>query len=208
MVFVILCILSVIFLFFITITLLKMRETWIYETTRKPLSQKYRDIQGEFRGLISPLERDNIINGTTKQRLTTIATNFFVFQPLNEDNITRLVLVADSCKGIFEQCLQVNSEYPDQLPEVFQRFIDSIPISARDFDADFYDYVLPDAFEALSFSIQTLSKNPLYEEINEKVDDEDNEEFDIFKEQARKEKQEQLLKSKTQNPNKKVNNEN
>lgn len=194
MIFIILCILSVIFFFFITITVLKMRETWIYETKSKPLSQKFRNIQAAFRKQVLPLEGDDIINASTKQRLTTIATNFFVFQTLNEDNIARLLFIVESCKGVFEQCLQANANYPDQLPEVFEQFMDYIPVSARDFDADFYDYSLPQALETLTFSIQKLSKKSFIDdEVLNNNDDE--EEFDIFKEQARVERQKQLLEN-------------
>mgnify|MGYP000442252436 CR=1 FL=1 len=171
MVFIVTCILSVIFVFIIGLTLLQMRTAWLTEMKNKSLNQQFREIQSDFRELVLPLYTDNIINVMTKQRLTTIATNFFVFQPISEPNIERLLLTVESCRSAFSQCRLANAQYPEQFPPLFEQFVNSIPTSARDFNAHFYNITLPSVLEKFTHSLDALSEVIEQEDdMNEELD--------------------------------------
>lgn len=200
MILILLCILVVVFIFFITVTLLKMREAWVYETKKKPLHQQFRNIQKSYKDIVLPLYTNDLINSTEKQKLSSLVSNFFVFQPLNDANIDYLVFTVESCKTAFEQCIIANTQYPDQLPAILERLINFIPSGARDFDSEFYHSSFPRALETLAASIQKLSKKPVVE-TRKSIDEE---EFEIFKERSRREKQRQLLEEKAPTESKNV----
>jgi len=174
-----------------------MREAWLYETKKKPLHQQFRNIQSSYKEIVLPLYTHDVINLAEKQKLNALVSNFFVFQTLNESNIEYLLFTVESCKTAFEQCLIANEQYPDQFPPIFEKLINFIPSGARDFDSEFYHSAFPRALESLAASIQKLSIKP-----PDKVGmDMDDEEFEIFKERKRREKQRQLLEGNFQAQN-------
>lgn len=172
-----------------------MRDAWVFETKKKPLHQQFRNIQSSYKELVLPLYTNDVINSTEKQKLNSLVSNFFVFQTLNESNVEYLLFTIDSCKTAFEQCLIANTQYPEEFPSILEKFMNFIPSGARNFDFEFYHSSFPRALESLAASIQKLAVKPVVKERK----DFDDEEFEIFKEQARQEKQRQLLENSTVN---------
>lgn len=147
-----------------------MRDAKKLAAKNKSLNKEVRDIQAGFKETVLPLYTENIVNNTSKQRLTSIATNFFVYQSVNEHNIGRLISTLSSCSYTFDQCLISNVEYPDQFPELFDRFILSIPVSARDFSSHFYDSTLPTILDNFNVALDELSEISEIEEDNDVPD--------------------------------------
>ena len=169
----------------------------MYETKKKPLNQQFRNIQSSYKEIVLPLYTHDVINLPQKQKLHSLVSNFFVFQSLNESNIDYLLFTVESCKTTFEQCLIANEQYPEQFPPILEKLINFIPSGARDFDFEFYHSSFPMALESLAASIQKLSTKP-----PDKVGmDFDDEEFEIFKERKRREKQRKLLEGNNQHQN-------
>ncbi len=141
----------------IGVALVRIQEARALEAKNKSLNQRVREIQSAFRELVHPLYTDNIANVMSKQRLTSIASNFFVFQTVSEVNIERFLQTFESCRQVFDQCKLANTQNPEQFPKVFERLIDSIPTSARDFNANFYNVALPTIFEDFASNVEKLS---------------------------------------------------
>jgi hypothetical protein len=150
-------IVSIIFTLMIGLALVRLQEARKIEAKNKSMNKQVRDIQASFRELVAPLYTDNIVNVMSRQRLTSIVTNFFVFQPVSEENIERLLHIVESCRGVFDKCRIENTQYPEEFPGVFDKFIQSIPISARDFKVNFYNVALPTILEEFVYSLDTLS---------------------------------------------------
>ncbi|PQJ52957.1 hypothetical protein [Psychrosphaera saromensis] len=157
MTFIVSFIVSIVFTLMIGLALVRIQEARKIEAKNKSMNKQVRDIQADFRELVAPLYTDNIVNVMSRQRLTSIVSNFFVFQPVSEQNIERLLHIVESCRGVFDKCRIDNSQYPEEFPDVFDKFIQSIPISARDFKVNFYNIALPTILEEFVYSLDTLS---------------------------------------------------
>lgn len=157
MTFIISCFISIVFILMIGLALVRIQEAKAIEAKNKSMNKQVRDIQASFRELVAPLYTDNIVNVMSRQRLVSIVTNFFVFQPVSEENIERLLHIVESCRGVFDKCRIDNTQYPEKFPVVFDKFIQSIPISARDFKVNFYNIALPTILEEFVYSLDTLS---------------------------------------------------
>jgi hypothetical protein len=128
---------------------------WTEAQRKKQKEQKKQAIvlqistmKENFKLAINQLVADRVLSKRGQESIYRIANNFFVFQPVNEDNIYY-------CEQVLERVVkalpQVNLEASnlERAQGVASIFVQALPASASGFTAHFYRHRLPELIAQL-----------------------------------------------------------
>ena len=120
------------------------------------LGEQARKIQTFFREQSAKLSNEGLVSPQIRHKYSSLASNFFVFQSINESNLTYLQSLTDLFVGLIE--LIDNTPDSEQLVEHIEATAHKIPAQARDFSAHFYANVAPKLISELIHNIKSLEQ--------------------------------------------------
>jgi len=123
---------------------------------QRSLLEESRELQHEFKLQVQFLFDAEIIDRLQKQRFTYLATNFFVFQTINDKNITNLMTMTKYFTDITTKAMNV--EMSEQLISVFSQAAAIIPTGATGFTQSFYSVNVAKMILDLNQNVDRLMK--------------------------------------------------
>lgn len=162
MLYVVGAILTVIILFIIGVSYSQMQDSKKQEEKQSSLNEQVRQIQNSFREQASKLSNEGLVTPQVRHKYTSIASNFFVFQSINESNLIYLQSLTD----MFSTLMEVINNTPEseELINHLEQTAHKIPAQARDFTAHFYANVAPKLIAELMKNIEAIGQAPDEEE--------------------------------------------
>lgn len=155
-------ILLVIFILIFAVTFSQLHEKKLQQERLYAMSEKARRYKNAFKDQADKLAGLGLATPQIKHKYTSLANNFFVFQSINDANLTFLKSLTD----MFDKLMETISNTPvsDDLIRVIEETAEKIPVSARDFTSSFYANTAP---KLISDLISTIEAIPAEEEIEE-----------------------------------------
>lgn len=157
-------ILAVIILFIIGVSYSQVQDNKKQEEKQMSLNEQVRQIQNSFREQANKLSNEGLVTPQVRHKYTSIASNFFVFQSINESNLLYLQSLTD----MFSTLMEVinNTAESEELINHLEETANKIPAQARDFTAHFYANVAPRLISELMKNIEALNQDPEEEGVN------------------------------------------
>lgn len=148
------------------VSYLQMQDNKKHKAKIASMSEQSKKYQNQFKEQANKLVELELASTSTKQKFNLLSTNFFVFQTINESNLSYL----ESLLTLFSNLIELISHTPasDQLKEAIELSANKIPISAVDFSTSFYATKVPLILAELRKSVEGLA------EIQEIDDEEQN----------------------------------
>lgn len=142
------------------------------------LNSTVRDIQHRFRDVVVGLFQKQIIDIHAKQKLLSLANNYFIYQTINQVNISHLVDITDTFMNTIAERTETEHCNDERLAELLATLADHIPTSTRSFNAEYYlNYVpgliyefsekvheMPDSGDANEATLEEEDASPLSNE--------------------------------------------
>ena len=114
----------------------------VQENTQS-LTNRVRQIQDGFKERVLVLVDAGLIDTQQRQKITAIANNFFVFQSINEENIFRLIELAESFIQGANSHPSLIEQSDERLSELLATLAAHLPQDPRDFSENYYANTLP-----------------------------------------------------------------
>lgn len=156
MLFVVGAILVVIVLFIIGVSYSQMQDNKKQEEKLLSLNEQARQIQNSFREQATKLSNEGLVTPQVRHKYSSISSNFFVFQSINESNLLYLQSLTDMFSTLME--LINNTPESEELINYLEETAHKIPAQARDFSAHFYANLAPKLIAELMKNIESLSE--------------------------------------------------
>ena len=155
-------ILTVIILFIIGVSYSQVQDSKKQEEKQMSLNEQVRQIQNSFREQANKLSNEGLVTPQVRHKYTSIASNFFVFQSINESNLLYLQSLTD----MFSTLMEVinNTAESEELINYLEETASKIPSQARDFTAHFYANQAPRLISELMKNIEAIGQDPEEEE--------------------------------------------
>ena len=176
-------IIVVLILFIIGVTYSYMQDSKKNAEKQSSLNEQARHIQSLFKEQADKLTNDGLVSPQVRHKYSSLSSNFFVFQTINETNLTFLQSLTD----IFSTIMEVISSTPEseELINQIEATAQKIPTQARDFSTNFYANIAPKLLAELLNGVQSLNQ-----ETDELEDEEEETESDEGAEDSAPEQEE------------------
>ena len=148
LVFVVIAVLFAAAVFIVANLIAKQKKQKALAAQRARFNEQVREIQSTFKIKLDSLLELEVIEKKEKQRIYTIANNFFVFQPVNELNLKQLNQLLDNFMttlgaDIGSELEQFEESRLKAAKPLLITFAMDLPLSARDYNPEFYNDKLP-----------------------------------------------------------------
>lgn len=156
MLYVVGAIIFVIVLLIIGVSYSQMQDAKKEEEKQVSLGELARQTQNQYRDLAKTLTDSGLVSPQTRHKFSSISSNFFVFQSINESNITYL----QSLTELFSTLIEVieNTPETEQLINEIELTAHKIPTQARDFTSEFYISIAPKLLSDLVKAIELINQ--------------------------------------------------
>ena len=153
---------AIIFILIVGMVYSQMQNSKKSADKHRSLLAESRELQNEFKLQLQFLIDAEIIDNLQKQRLAYLASNFFVFQTINDKNMTNMMTMTKYFTDITTKAM--NIEMSDQLVSVFSQAASIIPTGATGFTPTFYSVNVTKMLMDLNQNIDRLMKGDYEEE--------------------------------------------
>jgi hypothetical protein len=132
---------------------IEVQKTKIQEDNKKALTLRVVRIKDNFRADLKRLAEQQILTLTGLSAVYRVANNFFVFQPVTENNLVY-------CEHLLKSVVcAIPAADPDKynfdfLQEQVNLFIRALPVAASGYNASFYREKLPQLIKQLVESLE------------------------------------------------------
>ena len=148
-------ILLVIFILIFAVTFSQLHQKKLQQERLYAMSERARRYKNAFKEQANKLSSLGLASPQIKHKYTSLANNFFVFQSINEANLTFLKSLTDMFNNLMET---INSTpHSEELINVIEQTAEKIPTSARDFSSSFYANTAPKLISELISQIQAIT---------------------------------------------------
>ena len=115
------------------------------ESTNKKsdLKAQVKELQSSFQESAKTLLIQQMITPAEKDKIYAIANNYFVFQPVNDDNLTHMESLLVQFSGIISQEMFAGEAMVDAFKQRLKAFAERLPGDARGYSRSFYREQLP-----------------------------------------------------------------
>lgn len=115
------------------------------ESTNKKsdLKNQVKQLQSSFQESTKTLLIQQMITPAEKDKIYAIANNYFVFQPVNDDNLTHMESLLVQFSGIISQEMFAGEAMVDAFKLRLKAFAERLPAEPRGFSRSFYRDQLP-----------------------------------------------------------------
>lgn len=147
-------ILLVIFILIFAVTFTQLHQKKLQQEKLYAMSEKARRYKNAFKDQASKMSSLGLATPQIKHKYTSLANNFFVFQSVNEANLSFLKSLTD----MFDKLMETINSTPvsDDLIKVIEDTAEKIPVSARDFNSSFYANTAPKLISDLISNIEAI----------------------------------------------------
>lgn len=147
-------ILLVIFILIFAVTFTQLHQKKLQQEKLYAMSEKARRYKNTFKDQANKMSSLGLATPQIKHKYTSLANNFFVFQSVNEANLSFLKSLTD----MFDKLMGTINSTPvsDDLIKVIEDTAEKIPVSARDFNSSFYANTAPKLISDLISNIEAI----------------------------------------------------
>lgn len=160
----------VIILITIVVTYSQMQVAKEQELKLKALNESARQLQSQFREEANKLTQDGLVSAQVKQKYASLGSNYFVFQSINDANVSQLKSVTELFTGLIRAIK--SKPVGDELIHLIESGAKRIPYEARDFSSSFYATTVPKLISDLTATIEAIEIEEIAEEFEEVITDE------------------------------------
>lgn len=139
----------------------------------KAQTQLSKKLQLQFRDATAKLSSLSLVDPISKQKITAIASNYFVFQPINEINLQHFKEIVELFCSVIDHHVTDEMQADEDISQVLLTFTNQIPESTRDFSSQFYQSHVPGLIYDLAEQLkrQSLQQDSEEDSFNEEQDD-------------------------------------
>lgn len=125
----------------------------------KSMNNSVRQIQDNYKALVSELQIDGIIDTAERAKLIKVANNYFVFQPINAINLSHFADLINLLTDAISFVKNNTDIEPEKLGEMLSTLAERLPEETRDFNANYYLNHAPGLFFDFSESVKSLNES-------------------------------------------------
>lgn len=127
------------------------------------LNNSVKQLQDKHSELLRRLSDAELIDSHCRQKLLAFSNNYFIFQPINEVNLSKYVELIDLLHASIEQELENPDYNADTFNQYLKQLSEKIPTEPRDFSSGYYTHFAPDLVRELA---QALAKQTNLESLD------------------------------------------
>lgn len=136
------------------------------------LNHSARLLQERYKQTIAQINELGILEAEGKRRLVALVNNYFVFQPINQVNLSHLSDLVDLFVEPINRYFETHVEASEQLTELLLTLGNHLPEDTRSYSAEFYLNRAPSLLYDFSMQVENLSTHHLGEDEQEVLDEE------------------------------------